>query len=93
MDELTRKRLEHNEAVFKSVNEEIDERAEDSPRTPEYVCECADAGCSATIRLSHAQYEHVRREPNWYAVLPGHEVPEVERVVQTFDDYLIVQKH
>ena len=93
MDELTRRRLEHNEAVFKSVNEEIEGRSEDSPRAQEYVCECADTGCSATIRLTHPQYEHVRSEPNWYAVLPGHEVPEVERVVETFDEYLIVQKH
>ena len=91
MDDLTRKRLEHNEAVFKAVNEEIDDRTEDT-RDAEYVCECSDTGCSATLRLTHPQYEHVRSEPNWYAVLPGHEMPEVERVVERFDGYLIVAK-
>lgn len=91
MDELTRRRLEHNEQVFKSVNEEIDDRSDDAG-VAEYVCECSDTGCSAIIRLTHQQYEHVRSEPNWYAVLPGHEVPEVERVVEALDGHLIVEK-
>lgn len=91
MDELTRKRMELNEEVFRAVNEEIDDRA-DGSSVLEYVCECADTGCSETIRLSHAEYEHVRSEADWYAVLDGHQVPELERVVESCGSYLIVEK-
>ena len=91
MDDLTRKRMELNEEVFKTVNEEIEDRA-DEGRALEYVCECADTACNETIRLTHAEYRHVRSEANWYAVLDGHQVPEVEHVVESHGAYLIVEK-
>jgi hypothetical protein len=91
MDELTQKRLEHNEQVFRAVNEEIDDRAEGTG-VLEFVCECADTGCSETIRLAHGDYTHVRSGEKRYVVVPGHEVPGLEEVVETHDTYLIVEK-
>jgi hypothetical protein len=91
MDELTRKRLEHNEQVFRAVNEEIDDGT-DGKRELEYVCECADAGCSATIRLTHDQYTRAREDEKRYVVVPGHEVAGLERVVESHDSYLLVEK-
>ena len=91
MDEVTRKRLEHNEQVFRAVNEEIDDAAEGAARA--YVCECADAACTETIRLTELEYRAVRADPNRYVVLPGHEVVGLEQVVQREADHLLVEKH
>jgi hypothetical protein len=91
MDDLARQRLKHNEAVFRSVNDEIDELG--APRSgTAFVCECADAACTATIWLSHGQYRRVRAEPGHFVVVPGHEVPEVETVVERAEDHLVVKK-
>jgi hypothetical protein len=38
------------------------------------------------------EYEDVRTDGNRFAVLPGHEVPDVEKVVQVAERYLIVAK-
>jgi hypothetical protein len=91
MDELSRQRLKHNEAVFRTVNEEIDDLGARGDGNS-YVCECADAACAATIRLPHAEYTRIRSQPSHFIVKPGHEVPTIERVVEHAPDHLVVDK-
>jgi len=90
MDEVTRKRLEHNEDVFRAVNEEIDDASNGGAR--DYVCECADASCIQTIRLTHEEYRAVRAVRGHYVVVPGHEVAGLEHVVRREPDHLLVEK-
>lgn len=90
MDDVTRKRLEHNEAVFRAINQEIDDAG--NGRTREYVCECADSGCTETIRLSHEEYEAIRAADDRYVLVPGHEVEGLEDVVRREPDHLVVEK-
>ncbi len=90
MDDLTKKRLEHNEAVFRTINEEIDAVSDGGAR--EYICECADAACTATIRLTQDEYRAVRDQPNRYVLVPGHEVHGLESVVEREPDHLVVEK-
>lgn len=92
MDDLSRQRLKHNEAVFRTVNEEIDDLGA-SGNEHAYVCECADTACTATIRLPHDDYRRIRSQRNHFVVVPGHEVPEVERVVERAFDHLVVEKN
>lgn len=91
MDDLTRKRLEHNEAVFRDVNEEIEDRA-GGKAVLECVCECADAACTETLRIVRDEYERVRSDPTHFLVVPGHEQGEIERVVAEHDSYTVVEK-
>jgi hypothetical protein len=91
VDDVTRKRLQHNEAVFRSVNEEIDGRAAPGPVLA-YVCECADIACNEAVSLTHAAYRAVRTGSLRFFVVPGHERAELERVVERHDDYLVVEK-
>ena len=90
MDEVTRRRLERNEDVFRSVNEEIDAREERS--THAYVCECASRDCTERVRLTHTQYTSVRSGSRRFLVVPGHERRELERVVERHVDYFVVEK-
>jgi hypothetical protein len=91
MDELTRRRLAHNESLFRAVNEEIDENRSSGGKQA-YVCECVDPGCALTIELTADEYETVRASPARFVVAPGHVVPEIEHVVASVPDYTIVEK-
>ena len=79
-------RLGANEALFREVNERVAEVAE------QFDCECGDRACAEQIALTTAEYEAVRAEPTWFAVVPGHEVPDMERIVERHPTYLVVEK-
>jgi hypothetical protein len=90
-------RLAANEARFREINERVERDLEplaDSrhERLP-FVCECARPDCAATITLSLAEYERVRSDARRFVVLPGHELSDIEDVVQVTDRYAVVRKH
>ena len=83
-----------NEALFRFANERMagwEERHEDE--APElYFCECVDPDCKEKISLTHAEYESVRSSSRQFFVLPGHEQPDVESVVDQYEGWLVVRK-
>lgn len=89
-------RIGLNEAVFREVNERIEDLAETFDLTSEMldlVCECGDANCVERIAMTHPEYEHVRSESRRFAVYPGHVIPDVERVIDRRKGYDIVEKN
>ena len=79
-----------NQALWREVNERIAELSaglEDA----EFLCECASLDCTETLQLSLTEYEDARRWPNRFPVLPGHFLPEVERVVEQNERYVVVE--
>ena len=83
-------RVGRNEAVFREVNERINDVTRED--AAEYLCECGNATCTETIQMTVAEYEGVRADPTHFAVLPGHEIPDVEDVVARKERFLIVRK-
>ncbi len=98
MDEETKDRIAQNEALFREVNERVQEleRERQDESDPglqwEFVCECGRATCAEPVRMTRAEYEEVRSNPVHFAVLPGHERPEVERVHHRTDRFLTIEK-
>jgi hypothetical protein len=89
-------RIGMNEAVFRSVNERIQEVANAFQLTAEpldLICECGDASCVERISLTPAEYEELRSDAHHFAVAPGHEQPHVETVIAKHDGYVIVTKN
>lgn len=85
-----------NEAVFREVNERIEELAErfDLGSAPlDLICECGDVSCVQPISMSPAEYQQLRSDAHQFAVYPGHEIPDVESVVAKKKGYDIVSKH
>jgi hypothetical protein len=79
-------------AVMREVNDRILE-INDQFRSKEpvlVVCECCRSGCVETIRIGRSVYERVRRQSARYALALGHEVEELERVVDRRTRYEIV---
>ena len=87
-------RIARNEAIFRVGNERMaqwEERHEESERE-RYLCECADPVCTDKIELTKSQYEYVRSESRWFVVVPGHEVPDVEKVVDSHEGWNVIEK-
>ena len=88
-------RIGLNEAVFREVNERIEDLAETSDlktQTLDLICECGDAGCVERIGMTHGEYKELRSDAHQFAVHPGHEYPDVESVVARLKNYDVVRK-
>ena len=82
-----------NEALFREFNERVEDLADTvGAERIRFVCECGDLDCLKRVELTRAAYEEVRSDPKRFAVAPGHEKPEVERVVARGEGYLVVEK-
>jgi hypothetical protein len=96
MSELQRRKAA-NEAVFREVNEHIEDLQRQfalTEREPlQLVCECDRLGCLEKLSVTLVEYERVRADPASFLVVPGHEDPAVEDVVDTGGGYVIVRKH
>ena len=86
-----KKRIAMNEATYRTVNEAV--RAEGSRGAIAFLCECGRLGCNQLIELSRAEYEAVRTNPRRFAIVPGHEIPDVEDVVARHERYAVIEKH
>jgi hypothetical protein len=89
-------RIGRNEALFRHVNERLKEIGESFAlvtETNDFVCECGNPDCAVTIRLTGAEYERIRSDPHLFFVVPGHEIAEVESVVEVREGYEVVRKH
>ena len=92
-------RQARNESLIRTVNDQIaalDQRATSwaAPEQQfEFRCECGrGSGCEGRVSMTLEEYERVRGQRDRFAVVPGHESDEIERVVETADRYLIVDK-
>jgi hypothetical protein len=59
----------------------------------EFVCECGLNSCTERVRMTLATYEELRSNPTHFAVRPGHQLPDVETVVEEHEGYVVVEKH
>ena len=90
-------RLAKNEALLREVNERIHEVGERLQVLPDgdlldFRCECGRPSCDTSVSLTQAEYEHVRSDNDRFALVPGHEDEEIERIVERSDRYVVVDK-
>ena len=94
MDERKR-RVGRNEALFRQVNEELENLEQVTritDRTLGIVCECGDLRCQERVDVPIARYEEVRGDSRLFLVIPGHEIPSTEEIVQHHEQYNVVRK-
>lgn len=77
--------------MFRFVNERVAD-ARDGGNPFEVLCECGAADCVATVAVTVAEYEDVRRHPAHFIVLPGHAHPDVDEVQAEMAGFLVVNK-
>ena len=96
MDDANKARLAKNEDFFREVNEKINTKAEShglDSHLYAFFCECSDVTCVERVMLTLSEYEHIRAEPTRFVVKNDHVVKEIERVVETVPDHMVVEKH
>jgi hypothetical protein len=94
MDERLERRVSANESAFREANEAIERglwQGEENSLVA-FRCECASLGCDRLVDLTPREYEHIRETPRRFFVQPGHEITDVETVVETHERYVVVEK-
>jgi hypothetical protein len=92
---MPRDARERNEALFRKVNERIEDvsttfAADDEHQ--EFLCECDDPACTEKVSATRAEYEAVRAVATQFIVLPGHEDLDVEHIASQNERFLVVEK-
>jgi hypothetical protein len=88
-------RIGRNEDLFRKVNDQIEgvnEAFGTITGTMSLLCECGKLECIEQLDLTLDAYRELRADPTRFAVKPGHELPDVERVVERHDGYFVVEK-
>jgi hypothetical protein len=87
-------RLARNEAVFRAANERMADwdEAHEADSTELYFCECADPSCREKVKLTKADYERVRADSRHFFIVAGHEVPDIETVVERHEGWSMIRK-
>jgi hypothetical protein len=89
------RRIAQNESRFRDINERLQA---DLRRLPgdgdpvEFVCECGKTECTRGVRLTADEYERVREDPTLFAMIPGHDIDDVEDVVFENERYAVARK-
>lgn len=88
------RRAARNEEIVRDVNRQIEEGAqlhEVGSEMP-FHCECGRASCLEKIELRAQIYQPILAERYRFMVVLDHVQPEVERVVEEHDSFVVVEK-
>ena len=88
-------RLARNENLFREINERVRQIASEhgsDVHLYEFYCECSNTDCTLRVELVLADYERVRAHSDRFLVAPGHDLPEIERVVERSQGWWVIEK-
>lgn len=94
-EEERARRIGMNEGLFRNMNEQLKGLAERFELDDQLllVCECGYPECEQRVRVPAEQYEQIRADARFFALVPGHELEDVEEIVAERDGYNVVKKH
>jgi hypothetical protein len=88
-----------NEALLRQVNEQIAALGAgaggwaDSGHQFDFQCECGRLEtCDSRVVMTIEEYGRVHGQHDRFALVPGHETPAIEDIVETHERYVIVDK-
>jgi anti-sigma B factor antagonist len=84
-----------SQALFREVNERIEQIAEDfgSDGQNQLICECGNPDCTQRIELTADEYEHLRAHASRFVVALNHENPETESIVEQNERFAVVETY
>lgn len=87
-------RIARNEATSREINERLEEAHGNGSRDQDVrmVCECGRETCDRLVAITIAEYEDVRSDPRRFVLVRDHVIPDMERVVDETDRYVVVVK-
>jgi hypothetical protein len=85
MADARAERIAANEDGFRRLNERLGVMGV-------FLCECGDADCREHIEMPRDAYRAIRAHPRRFFVRPGHELPDVEAVVERAEAWYVIEK-
>jgi ANTAR domain-containing protein len=82
-------RVTQSEEFFRRLNEAIAEKL--MVNRAAFFCECANPYCNVTVKLGLDDLKQLHSMDGYYAMRPGHQIPELETVVVERPDYIVTQ--
>jgi len=92
MTSISREPALKNQLSFRQSNMLELEGRSDPVEPVEVVCECAWLGCGKRIPTTVGDYLAAHARPNRFVVVPGHEIPKFEEIVEWSDGYVVIEK-
>jgi hypothetical protein len=96
VNKRSERRLKENEIIFREANRNIQQFIEETTGKKNakvrFYCECSNMGCKQRINISISQYGAAHRNEKQFIVVPGHEIPSIEKVIKTSAGYSLVEK-
>jgi hypothetical protein len=102
------RRLAENELFFRDMNDNVVQgfanlqqiavEEDDTKWLPnvdqpiKFFCECSDMKCEERIELKPSRYKELHQNTDQFIVLPGHNDPDIERIIKSSKHYLVVEK-
>lgn len=106
---LSERRQIENEMIFRRLNEKIghdlsnlDARHKEEGNAEllwndaillNFKCECSDENCDARIPVKLSIYNKIHENRNAFILKLNHQVDDIEKVILTEDNYVIVEKN
>lgn len=84
-------RVSRTEEFFKRVNDTM--RNELGDGDGKFLCECGNIACTEKLALSAEDLRLLHSIEGYFAVLPGHQIPEIETLVKENGCYAIVHNN
>jgi ANTAR domain len=84
-------RVYRTELDFRRLNRELARELADG--NGRFLCECGNPHCNVYIQVSKDDLRALHAEDGLFAIVPGHDIPDLEAVVASVDGYAIVRKH
>jgi hypothetical protein len=89
-------RLARNEARWRELNAELERGLSaidrDADERAAFVCECGRPDCTEIVKLPLDAYQRAHEKDEHFVIRPGHEFPDVERVIEEAEGYFVVEK-
>jgi hypothetical protein len=84
-------RIAQTERFFRAVNEGI--ARNDGHGTTLFLCECGNPICAESLALTADTLRGLHADNGLFVVLPGHEISDLEAVVDRTDAYLVIRRN
>ena len=89
------RRVGENEALYRLVNERIKALSPGTVTgTDEFgvICECATLACKTQIMIRPEVYEQTRARSDHFIVLCGHQLDDIETVIEDHETFFVIEK-
>jgi hypothetical protein len=89
------RRVGENEALYRLVNERIHALSPGAAAiTGDFgvICECGTLDCKTRIMVTPEVYEQTRARSDHFIVLRGHQLDDIETIVEDHETFIVIEK-